>query len=181
MFFLKRYFSIFLIILSVLAVYTKDSNISVIKSSDFLKNYESNDKINSSDSKDLQLKSKSFQQRAGFGASSGGDLFKEFWHSLYVDRTFNSSFALNIPLFTITVPGYGRGLKYETPLSAINVGMSHLFLNLLDFGLYFVSIFDFVVGMGMVVHFRQSGNGWHTFLFEYSLMGAHSISRTTHN
>lgn len=57
------------------------------------------------------------------GGGTGGDLFREFWHSLYVDRAFNSSFSLNIPLFTITVPGYGRGLKYETPLSALNVGM----------------------------------------------------------
>ncbi|KAI1287659.1 hypothetical protein HDE_09889 [Halotydeus destructor] len=52
----------------------------------------------------------------------GHDLFKEFLQSLYVDRTFNSSFALNIPLFTLTIPGYGRGVKTQTALSALNVG-----------------------------------------------------------
>ena len=132
MIFLKRYFSIFVIILSVLAVYTKDSDISLIKSSHLLQKSDSNPTRNVSNFKGSDVKSKSPYEsipyetmprnvRAGVGA--GGSLFREFWHSLYVDRTaFNSSFALNVPLFTITVPGYGRGLKYETPLSALNVG-----------------------------------------------------------
>ena len=145
MIFLKRYFSIFLIILSVLAVYTKDSDISLIKSSHFLQKSDLNSIRNDSNLKGLDVKSKSPYEemsyetmprhgRQGFGGlgsglGSGGDiLFREFWHSLYVDRTsFNSSFALNIPLFTITVPGYGRGLKYETPLAALNVGTSQHF------------------------------------------------------
>lgn len=54
--------------------------------------------------------------------SDGKDLWKEFFNSLYVDRTFNSSFALNVPLFTLTIPGYGRGVKTQTALSALNVG-----------------------------------------------------------
>ena len=54
--------------------------------------------------------------------ADGKDIWREFFHSLYVDRTFNSSFALNVPLFTLTIPGYGRGVKTQTALSALNVG-----------------------------------------------------------
>lgn len=50
------------------------------------------------------------------------DLWKDLIEPLYIDRTFNSSFALNVPLFTITIPGYGRGLKMQTALAALNVG-----------------------------------------------------------
>lgn len=55
-------------------------------------------------------------------SADGQDIWKEFFHSLYVDRTFNSSFALNVPLFTLTIPGYGRGVKTQSALSALNVG-----------------------------------------------------------
>lgn len=45
--------------------------------------------------------------RAADYISEGKDIWREFFHSLYVDRTFNSSFALNVPLFTLTIPGDG--------------------------------------------------------------------------
>ena len=151
MIFFKRSFSIFVIILSVLTVYTKDSDLIVKNNSDFFKKSDSNPFKNVSNLKEIDLNKKSkhmspyemhsseAKPRAGFGVGTGGNLYNEFWHSLYVDRAFNSSFALNIPLFTITVPGYGRGLKYETPLSALNVGMHEVLLLLKCF--YFISFF----------------------------------------
>jgi len=125
-------FSILVIILSVLAVYTQDSNLGLqnhYDSSETAKHFDPNEKLSTKTSSETELKSKakSLNQFESIGEQrgdgTGGSLFEEFWHSLYVDRTFNSSFALNVPLFTITVPGYGRGLKHQTPLSALNVGM----------------------------------------------------------
>ncbi|XP_054154266.1 uncharacterized protein LOC128952837 [Oppia nitens] len=140
--------STFVIILSVLDVYTKDSHLIGKNNSDLSvgKSYTNSTKNsntiinsdvdNSDDEVKSKYKSKQFSsdhtltgQWAGrqtatnfAGIGNSNDYFSNFWYSLYVDRSFNSSFALNVPLFTITVPGYGRGLKYATPLSAINVG-----------------------------------------------------------
>ncbi|RWS01649.1 uncharacterized protein B4U79_10666 [Dinothrombium tinctorium] len=69
-----------------------------------------------------KYKNSSFGNSRQADWNPGKDLLKEFLNSLYVDRTFNSSFALNVPLFTVTIPGYGRGLKTKTALSALNVG-----------------------------------------------------------
>jgi hypothetical protein len=123
------------IILSVLAVYTKDSVHSTErKTSENAEHLNSNQELSSIIKSETESKSKpktlkelqtltdpsNSEPRSG---ANGESLFKEFWHSLYVDRTFNSSFALNVPLFTLTVPGYGRKLKDQTPLSALNVGL----------------------------------------------------------
>jgi len=50
------------------------------------------------------------------------DLYKEYKDSIYVDRYYNSSFALNIPMFTLTLPGKGRGVHSAAPTTALNVG-----------------------------------------------------------
>lgn len=68
--------------------------------------------------------------RLGWGGSGGGgsnlgnidSVFGQFWHTLYINRGFNSSFVFIVPLFTITIPGYGRGLQNQSPLSALNLG-----------------------------------------------------------
>lgn len=44
------------------------------------------------------------------------------FNALQVDRNFNSSFSLNIPLFTVTIPGHGRNSPGPTKLSSINIG-----------------------------------------------------------
>jgi hypothetical protein len=59
------------------------------------------------------------QQRS----SDGIDLFKEFKDSIYVDRYYNWSFALNIPLFTLRIAGSGRGVHSEAPITALNIGL----------------------------------------------------------
>jgi hypothetical protein len=125
------------IILSILAVYTKDSVHSIErKTSQNAEHLNSNQELSSiikseTESKTISKTLRELQtpiepsnsEPRGGGGADGESLFKEFWHSLYVDRTFNSSFALNVPLFTLTVPGYGRKLKDQTPLSALNVGL----------------------------------------------------------
>ena len=75
----------------------------------------------------LQTVIHQFEGRAGFGANTLGaidNVLGQFWHTLYINRGFNSSFVLLLPLFTITIPGYGRGLENQSPLSALNVGMN---------------------------------------------------------
>ncbi|XP_054163433.1 uncharacterized protein LOC128961242 [Oppia nitens] len=54
------------------------------------------------------------------------NLYKEYKDSIYVDRYYNSSFALNIPLFTVTLPGRGRGVHSPGPgsSSTLNIGSS---------------------------------------------------------
>jgi hypothetical protein len=124
------------IILSVLAVYTKDNvhsterktsvNADHLNSNQELSSViksETESKTKPKTLKELQTPTDPSNSKPRGGGANGESLFKEFWHSLYVDRTFNSSFALNVPLFTLTVPGYGRKLRDQTPLSALNVGL----------------------------------------------------------
>ena len=50
------------------------------------------------------------------------DLYKEYKDSIYVDRYYNSSFALNIPLFTVVLPGRGRGVHSVNSVTTLNMG-----------------------------------------------------------
>ena len=62
-----------------------------------------------------------FEGRFGFGGTGGeggnvlgniDSVFGSFWHTLYINRGFNSSFVFIVPMFTITIPGYGRGMNF---------------------------------------------------------------------
>jgi hypothetical protein len=101
---------ILILILSVLVVFTKHHNIdSKTKPKTWYEFEYQTDYRNPSEA----------QQRS----SDAIDLFKEFKDSIYVDRYYNSSFALNIPLFTLTLPGSGRGVHSQAPITALNIGL----------------------------------------------------------
>lgn len=74
---------------------------------------------------DLKHESTHFEGRATGPATMGNldGMIGQFWQTLYINRGFNSSFVLLLPLFTVTIPGYGRGLEHQTPLSALNIGL----------------------------------------------------------
>lgn len=64
-------------------------------------------------------------KRSEFTARNDPDawnLYKEYKDSIYVDRYYNSSFALNIPLFTVTLPGRGRGVHSQS-ITTFNMGL----------------------------------------------------------
>lgn len=50
------------------------------------------------------------------------DLYKEYKDSIYVDRYYNASFAVDIPLFTVTLPGRGRGTHSQNSITTFNIG-----------------------------------------------------------
>lgn len=57
-------------------------------------------------------------ERSMNDVNSQGGLFS----AMQVDRNFNSSFSLNVPLFTVTIPGHGRNAPGVNKFSAINLG-----------------------------------------------------------
>ncbi|XP_054169296.1 uncharacterized protein LOC128966471 [Oppia nitens] len=61
------------------------------------------------------------ESRAG-GLFNIGGVISQFWKTVYLNRGFNSSFVLLLPLSTVTIPGYGRGIEHQSPLSALNIG-----------------------------------------------------------
>ena len=64
-------------------------------------------------------------QRSEFTARNDQDaidLYKEYKDSIYVDRYYNASFAVDIPLFSVTLPGRGRGAHSQNSITTFNVG-----------------------------------------------------------
>ena len=94
-----------------------------------------------------------------------GTIFSQFWNSLYLNRGFNSSFVLLLPLFTVTIPGYGRGLEHQTPLSALNVGLSVNTTVLKTFCKKYLR------------NYRKFIHIWNNSVRKYSLMGSGTLSR----
>jgi hypothetical protein len=103
---------ILIIILSVIAVFTKVHK----KDSKIWYEFEYQT--------DYRNPSKT-QQRS----SDAIKLYKEYKDSIYIDRYFNASFALNIPLFTLTMPVPGRSVFPLSPGNAFNIGLYSHFLS----------------------------------------------------